>query len=124
VAGDRAGDAEGLDGAEGGRRQAHRGQLLSHQVPLAGVRDDPAQLEAWLRSYRPEQLFDERGAPHDEIAALASADERMGAKPHANGGRLLRDYAPGGWPGFGVAGVSAGASAVCGGGVGMSPAGE
>ncbi len=51
-----------------------------------------AQLEQWLRSYRSEELFDERGALRDELAELApSGDRRMGANPHANGGLLLRD---------------------------------
>jgi xylulose-5-phosphate/fructose-6-phosphate phosphoketolase len=71
------------------------GTWRSHQVPLAKVRTNPehlAQLEAWLRSYRPEELFDERGALRPELAALApEGDRRMGANPHANGGLLLRD---------------------------------
>ncbi len=51
-----------------------------------------AQLEEWLRSYRPEELFDERGALRAELAALApEGDRRMSANPHANGGLLLRD---------------------------------
>ncbi|MBX6419774.1 MAG: phosphoketolase family protein [Nevskia sp.] len=70
------------------------GSWRSHQVPLAEVATNPAhlaQLEAWLRSYRPEQLFDERGRPYPETIALAPQGERrMGANPHANGGRLLR----------------------------------
>ncbi|XRQ11453.1 phosphoketolase [Actinomadura welshii] len=77
----------------------------SHQVPLAGVCDDPehrAQLEEWLRSYRPEELFDDAGRPVPELLALAPEGERrMSANPHANGGLLLkpltlpdfRDYA-------------------------------
>jgi xylulose-5-phosphate/fructose-6-phosphate phosphoketolase len=69
------------------------GTFRSHQVPLARVRDDPehlAQLERWLRSYRPHDRFDEAGALRPELAALAPAgDLRMGALPHANGGRLL-----------------------------------
>ena len=49
-------------------------------------------LEEWMRSYRPEELFDETGALRPEIAALAPKGERrMGANPHANGGLLLRD---------------------------------
>ena len=49
-------------------------------------------LEEWLRSYRPEELFDERRPPRPELAALAPAgDRRMSANPHANGGELLRD---------------------------------
>ena len=71
------------------------GSFRSHQVPLGEVRTRPehlAALEAWMRSYRPEELFDEGGAPRREIAALAPAGERrMGANPHANGGLLLRD---------------------------------
>ncbi|MCW3000879.1 MAG: phosphoketolase family protein [Conexibacter sp.] len=70
------------------------GTFRSHQVPLSHVRDRPehlAQLEAWLRSYRPEELFDEEGALQPELAALAPEGEhRMGANPHANGGLLLR----------------------------------
>jgi xylulose-5-phosphate/fructose-6-phosphate phosphoketolase len=71
------------------------GSFRSHQVPLADVRTNPehlAQLDEWLRSYRPEELFDEHGALREEIAALAPlGDRRMGANPHANGGLLLRD---------------------------------
>ncbi len=70
------------------------GSFRSHQVPLGRARSDPGQLEQleeWLRSYRPEELFDERGAPRPEIAALAPLGERrMGSNPHANGGALLR----------------------------------
>jgi xylulose-5-phosphate/fructose-6-phosphate phosphoketolase len=66
----------------------------SHQVPLANVRGDAGQLRAleeWLRSYRPDELFDERGAPIAELVALPpSGDRRMSANPHANGGELLR----------------------------------
>ncbi|HEX8101689.1 MAG TPA: phosphoketolase family protein [Solirubrobacteraceae bacterium] len=71
------------------------GHFRSHQVPLAGLRENPehlAQLEAWLRSYRPEELFDEAGGLRPELAALAPRGaRRMGANPHANGGLLLRD---------------------------------
>jgi len=71
------------------------GTFRSHQVPLARVREDPehfAQLEAWLRSYRPEDLFDDQGALRAELSALAPVGERrMSANPHANGGLLLRD---------------------------------
>ncbi|WP_131741151.1 phosphoketolase family protein [Actinomadura roseirufa] len=70
------------------------GTWRSHQVPLAGVRDDPAhlaQLEEWLRSYRPAELFDEDGRPVAELRELAPAGpRRMSANPHANGGSLLR----------------------------------
>jgi len=71
------------------------GSWRSHQVPLAGLADNPehvAQLEAWLKSYRPEELFDEQGAPVGSIAALApSGCQRMGANLHANGGVLLKN---------------------------------
>jgi xylulose-5-phosphate/fructose-6-phosphate phosphoketolase len=71
------------------------GTWRSHQVPLAELATNPehlAQLEAWMRSYRPEELFDERGAVRAEITALApQGNRRMGANPHANGGLLLRD---------------------------------
>ncbi|MFJ8966409.1 phosphoketolase [Lentzea sp. NPDC102401] len=67
----------------------------AHQVPLSGVRDNPEhlrQLEAWLQSYRPTELFDEDGAPRPELDALVPAGEhRMGSTPHANGGLLLRE---------------------------------
>jgi xylulose-5-phosphate/fructose-6-phosphate phosphoketolase len=70
------------------------GSWRSHQVPLTDLATKPehlAQLEEWLRSYRPEELFDERGALRPELAALAPRGERrMGANPHANGGLLLR----------------------------------
>jgi xylulose-5-phosphate/fructose-6-phosphate phosphoketolase len=71
------------------------GSFRSHQVPLAQLAQRPDhlhQLEEWLRSYRPEELFDETGAPIAELRALAPEGERrMGAIPHANGGLLLRD---------------------------------
>ena len=67
----------------------------SHQVPLAELATKPAhlaQLETWLKSYRPEELFDSSGTLLPELAALAPTGERrMGANPHANGGLLLRD---------------------------------
>jgi len=70
------------------------GSFRSHQVPLTDLAANPehlAQLEQWLRSYRPQELFDEHGALRAELAALASAGQRrMGANPHANGGVLLR----------------------------------
>jgi xylulose-5-phosphate/fructose-6-phosphate phosphoketolase len=71
------------------------GSFRSHQVPLGDLAANPehlAQLEAWMRSYRPEELFDEHGALRDELAQLAPEGEhRMGANPHANGGLLLRE---------------------------------
>jgi xylulose-5-phosphate/fructose-6-phosphate phosphoketolase len=67
----------------------------SHQVPMSGVRTNPehlAQLEDWMRSYRPEELFDAEGRLVEELADLAPIGERrMSANPHANGGLLLRD---------------------------------
>ncbi|MFA4875175.1 MAG: phosphoketolase family protein [bacterium] len=67
----------------------------SHQVPFAEMREKPEHvrlLEEWMRSYRPEELFDEDGRLRQELAQLAPVGERrMGANPHANGGILLRD---------------------------------
>ncbi len=74
---------------------AVEGTWRSHQVPLANVRNDAdhlRQLEAWLRSYRPEELFDPSGKLVAELAALPpTGNRRMSANPHANGGILLRD---------------------------------
>ena len=71
------------------------GTFRAHQVPMADVRTDPdhlALLETWLRSYRPEELFDDAGALVPELAALPpTGTRRMSANPHANGGLLLRD---------------------------------
>src|SRR4051794_6291960 len=71
------------------------GTWRAHQVPLAEVRDNTEHrqmLEAWMRSYRPEELFDEDGRLRPAIAAQAPAGtKRMGATPHANGGLVLRD---------------------------------
>src|SRR5205085_6650832 len=61
------------------------GTWRAHQVPLS--REHVDELEAWMRSYRPEELFDDGGAPIAELAELAPRGERrMGANPHANGG--------------------------------------
>jgi xylulose-5-phosphate/fructose-6-phosphate phosphoketolase len=66
----------------------------SHQVPLSGLAENPEHLkllETWLRSYRPEELFDSSGAPVAEIRAIAPRGaKRMSASPHANGGALRR----------------------------------
>jgi xylulose-5-phosphate/fructose-6-phosphate phosphoketolase len=70
------------------------GTFRAHQVPLADLQKPGhlAQLESWMRQYRPETLFDARGRLLPEIAALApSGTRRMSANPHANGGLLLRD---------------------------------
>jgi xylulose-5-phosphate/fructose-6-phosphate phosphoketolase len=66
----------------------------AHQVPLAGVKKNPAhlkQLEEWMRSYKPEELFDEQGTLISELRELAPVgNRRMGANPHANGGLLRK----------------------------------
>jgi xylulose-5-phosphate/fructose-6-phosphate phosphoketolase len=71
------------------------GTFRSHQVPLADIGNNPehlAQLEQWMRSYNPGELFDESGALRPDIAALAPhGDRRMSANLHANGGLLLRE---------------------------------
>jgi xylulose-5-phosphate/fructose-6-phosphate phosphoketolase len=71
------------------------GSFRSHQVPLAGVRDDPEhlrQLEAWMRSYRPGELFTDGGALRPEIAALApDGARRTTANPRTNGGLVRKD---------------------------------
>ncbi len=70
------------------------GSWRAHQVPLANARSNPdhlRRLEEWLRSYRPEELFDANGAPAPELREWAPAGaRRMGANPHANGGLLRR----------------------------------
>lgn len=71
------------------------GTFRAHQVPLSDPATHPEHLkllEDWLRSYHPEELFDEQGRLKPELAELAPRGERrMGANPHANGGILLRD---------------------------------
>ncbi|GAA3114017.1 xylulose-5-phosphate/fructose-6-phosphate phosphoketolase [Kribbella aluminosa] len=71
------------------------GTWRSHQVPLAQVRTSPDHLrllEEWLRSYRPEELFDADGRPVDRLLAQVPPDDRrMGSSPHSNGGLLSRD---------------------------------
>jgi len=70
------------------------GTFRSHQVPLAAVRENPSQLamlEQWLRSYKPEELFDEKGRPVARLEKLCpKGDKRISGTPHANGGKLLR----------------------------------
>lgn len=69
------------------------GSWRSHQVPLSGMKDNDehiAILEQWLKSYRPEELFDDNGCLLPEIASLAPKGvKRMGSNPHTNGGKLL-----------------------------------
>jgi xylulose-5-phosphate/fructose-6-phosphate phosphoketolase len=71
------------------------GTWRAHQVPLSETRDNPThreQLEDWMRSYRPEELFDDDGRLRAELRALApTGKRRMSANPHANGGVLLHD---------------------------------
>jgi xylulose-5-phosphate/fructose-6-phosphate phosphoketolase len=70
------------------------GTFRAHQVPLATVCENPQHLrmlEAWMRTYRPEELFDKEGRLIPELAELApEGNRRMGANPHVNGGRLLK----------------------------------
>jgi xylulose-5-phosphate/fructose-6-phosphate phosphoketolase len=86
---------KGWTGPESVDGKRVEGSFRSHQVPLAELADNPEHLralDAWLRSYRPEELFDASGALVAELAELAPrGDRRMSANPHANGGLLLRD---------------------------------
>ncbi|MFR9727439.1 phosphoketolase [Streptomyces sp. MS19] len=71
------------------------GTWRAHQVPLAAVRTNPEhlrQLEDWMRSYRPEELFDAQGRPSPQVLSQTPAGRRrLGSNPHANGGMLLRE---------------------------------
>ncbi|MEU5716392.1 phosphoketolase family protein [Streptomyces sp. NPDC020403] len=71
------------------------GTWRAHQVPLSGVREKPDHLralEAWMRSYRPEELFDSAGRPTAQVLRwIPEGTARLGATPYANGGLLLRD---------------------------------
>jgi len=71
------------------------GLWRAHQVPLAGVKKNPAHLkilEEWMRGYKPEELFDDAGAPIAELRELTpTGNRRMGANPHANGGLLKKN---------------------------------
>jgi len=74
----------------------NEGTFRAHQMPLGVTAASPPahlqQLESWLRSYRPDELFEASGRLRAEVAALApTGARRMGANPHANGGMLLRD---------------------------------
>ncbi len=86
---------KGWTGPESIDGEKMEGHYRSHQVPMKSVRDNAenrARLAEWMESYRPEELFDERGRPVQQILDLApKGDRRMGANPHANGGLLLRD---------------------------------
>ena len=76
----------------------------SHQVPVSNARGDAGHrkiLEDWMRSYRPEELFDANGRLRPELAGLAPrGNKRMGAIPYANGGLLKRDLVLPDWTGF------------------------
>lgn len=70
------------------------GYWRSHQVPFGNMEkpEHVRLLESWMKSYRPEELFDDNGTLKPELATLApTGDRRMGANPHTNGGMLLRD---------------------------------
>ena len=73
------------------------GTFRAHQVPLSGVRENPAHLallESWMRSYRPEELFDATGRLTGPAATVSPVGElRMSASPHANGGSITRELA-------------------------------
>ncbi|OHA79728.1 MAG: phosphoketolase [Candidatus Yonathbacteria bacterium RIFCSPHIGHO2_01_FULL_44_41] len=75
--------------------QPNEGSFRSHQVPLSIDHEHPEHLvllEQWMKSYRPEELFDEQGRLIEELAELApKGQSRMGANPHTNGGLLLKD---------------------------------
>ena len=71
------------------------GTFRAHQVPLSEMAAKPEHvkiLEEWMKSYRPDELFDDQGKLMPELAELApKGTRRMGANPHANGGLLLKD---------------------------------
>jgi xylulose-5-phosphate/fructose-6-phosphate phosphoketolase len=85
---------KGWTGPESVDGRKVEGSWRAHQVPLAGIHGNPShlrQLEAWLRSYRPEELFDETGRLMPELKAIAPrGPRRMSASPHANGGLVRR----------------------------------
>jgi xylulose-5-phosphate/fructose-6-phosphate phosphoketolase len=82
------------------------GTWRAHQVPLSGVKENPAhlqQLAEWLHSYRPEELFDDAGRLLPELAALAPAgSKRMGSTPYANGGGMRRPLRMPDWRDYAV----------------------
>ena len=86
--------------------QPVEGTFRSHQVPIGQARTNPAhlaELEAWMRSYRPRELFDESGAPVSELRELPPVgDRRMSANPNSNGGLLLHDLAMPDFRGYAV----------------------
>ncbi|MGH3472958.1 MAG: phosphoketolase family protein [Nocardioidaceae bacterium] len=94
--------------------QQVEGTFRAHQVPLPGARasnEHRQVLEAWLRSYRPEELFDDAGRPVAELlATVPTGERRMSANPVANGGSLIRDLALPDWRKYGVEVTSPGAT--------------
>ena len=90
------------------------GTFRAHQVPLPSARTNPdhrATLAAWLESYRPEELFDERGRPVPDLLALnPSGPRRLSANPVTNGGSVLRDLELPDWRSFAVVVAAPGAS--------------
>jgi xylulose-5-phosphate/fructose-6-phosphate phosphoketolase len=82
------------------------GTWRAHQVPFAEVRDNPSHLnalETWLRSYQPEELFDEQGRPAPDLLELApKGAARMSASPHTNGGQLVRELTLPDWRAYAV----------------------
>lgn len=86
---------KGWTGPESVDGKKTEGSWRSHQVPFSEMASNPDHiqlLERWMKSYKPEDLFDEAGQLMPELAELApEGDRRMGANPHANGGLLLRD---------------------------------
>ena len=95
----RSGGANGHSGNGAGPAEVDglpvEGTWRSHQVPLPAVRDNPdhlRQLEEWLRSYRPRELFDEHGVPRpDVLTCIPEGARRLGSTPYANGGLLVRE---------------------------------
>jgi xylulose-5-phosphate/fructose-6-phosphate phosphoketolase len=96
------------------------GTWRAHQVPMAAARDDPAHLallEQWMRSYRPEELFDGAGRPRPDVVGwLPAGQARMSGNPHTNGGPSSRDLELPDFRGYAVkAGETAEATRVLGG---------
>jgi xylulose-5-phosphate/fructose-6-phosphate phosphoketolase len=95
--------------------QQVEGTFRAHQVPLPGAHDDDRHretLEQWLRSYRPEELFDEAGAPVPELLELVPAGpRRMSANPVTNGGEVLHDLDLPDWAQYAVDVTAPGGSA-------------
>ena len=84
---------KGWTGVKEANGKPIEGTFRAHQVPVDMSKPEHLKLvEDWLKSYRPEELFDESGAPVPMLRELSpKGDRRMGANPHANGGKLLRD---------------------------------